>query len=86
MLTDLKIQRLKIESKTKRYADRDGLSLEVRASGKKVFLFRFQWNQKPQTITVGHYPSLSELLSILVYEQNIIKRPSSPIVQQPALR
>ncbi|SPX59762.1 hypothetical protein [Legionella feeleii] len=27
-----------------------------------------------------------ELLSILVYEQNIIKRPSSPIVQQPALR
>jgi len=60
MLTDLQIQRFKIEpGKTKRHADRDGLVLEVRASGKKVFIFRFQWDKKPQTITLGHYPSLS---------------------------
>ncbi len=60
MLTDLQIQRLKSEKgKTKRYADRDGLALEVRASGKKIFIFRFQWNKKPQTITLGHYPSLT---------------------------
>jgi hypothetical protein len=57
MLTDLKINRLKVESKTKRYADRDGLTLEVRASGNKVFIFRFQWDKKPQTITLGRYPS-----------------------------
>ncbi|HHX3464360.1 TPA: tyrosine-type recombinase/integrase [Legionella pneumophila] len=60
MLTDLKIQRLKVEQgKTKRHTDRDGLVLEIRASGKKVFIFRFQWGKKPQTITLGHYPSLS---------------------------
>lgn len=60
MLTDPKIQRLKVEQgKTKRYVDRDGLVLEVRASGKRVFIFRFQWEKKPQTITLGNYPSLS---------------------------
>lgn len=58
MLTDRKIQSLKIED-GKRHADRDGLVLEIRPSGKKVFLFRFQWNKKPQTITLGNYPSLS---------------------------
>lgn len=59
MLTNLKIDRLKLESKTKRYSDRDGLTLEVRSSGSKVFIFRFQWQHKPQTIVLGHYPALS---------------------------
>ncbi len=59
MLTDMKINRLKPEDKTKRYSDRDGLTLEVRPSGNKVFIFRFQWVKKPQTITLGRYPSLS---------------------------
>ena len=59
MLTNLKIDRLKSETKTKRYSDRDGLALEVRPSGNKIFIFRFQWNKKPQTITLGRYPSLS---------------------------
>ena len=58
MLTDRKIQSLKIED-GKRHTDRDGLVLEIRPSGKKVFIFRFQWNKKPQTITLGNYPSLS---------------------------
>lgn len=57
---DLKIQRLKLEKgKTKRHADRDGLVLEVRASGKKVFIFRFHWDKKPQTLTLGQYPNLT---------------------------
>ncbi|KTD24378.1 tyrosine-type recombinase/integrase [Legionella israelensis] len=77
MLTDLKIQRLKVEQgKTKRHKDRDGLSLEVRASGKKVFIFRFQWNKKPQTITLGNYPSLSLAEArnqVLVYRESIDK-------------
>ncbi|KTD68875.1 integrase [Legionella steelei] len=58
MLSDARIKSLKIED-GKRHADRDGLVLEVRPSGKKVFLFRFQWNKKPQTITIGCYPSIS---------------------------
>lgn len=59
MLTNLKIEHLKPESKTKRYADRDGLTLEVRPCGSKVFRFRFQWEKKPQTITIGHFPATS---------------------------
>jgi hypothetical protein len=58
MLSDAKIKSLKIED-GKRHADRDGLVLEIRPSGKKVFLFRFQWEKKPQTITLGKYPNLS---------------------------
>lgn len=58
MLSDAKIKSLKIED-GKRHADRDGLVLEIRPSGKKVFIFRFQWEKKPQTITLGNYPSLS---------------------------
>ena len=58
MLSDAKVKSLKIED-GKRHADRDGLVLEIRSSGKKVFLFRFQWEKKPQTITLGNYPSLS---------------------------
>jgi len=58
-LTPLKIDHLKPEKKTKRYTDRDGLTLEVRSSGNKVFIFRFQWQHKPQTITLGRYPALS---------------------------
>lgn len=59
MLTCAKIDRLKPEATTKRYTDRDGLTLEMRPSGKKVFIFRFQWEKKPQTLVLGHYPALS---------------------------
>ncbi len=55
--SDAKIRSLKIED-GKRHADRDGLVLEIRKSGKKVFLFRFQWERKPQTMTLGIHPGL----------------------------
>jgi hypothetical protein len=45
MLSDSKIRSLKIED-GKRHADRDGLVMEIRLSGKKVWLFRFQWQKK----------------------------------------
>jgi len=38
MLTNLKTDRLKLESKTKRYSDRDGLTLEVRLSGQNIYI------------------------------------------------
>ena len=60
MLSDSSIRALKAENgKPKRKADRDGLMVEVRPSGKKVFIFRFQWDKKPQTMTLGYYPGLS---------------------------
>ena len=61
MLSDNQIKSLKIGDK-KRHADRDGLVLELRPSKKKlnkVFIFRFQWNKKLQTITIGSYPSIT---------------------------
>lgn len=46
MLTDTSIRALKAENgKTKRKTDRDGLVIEARTSGKKVFIFRFQWEK-----------------------------------------
>ncbi|WP_106224955.1 Arm DNA-binding domain-containing protein [Legionella pneumophila] len=61
MLTDAYIKSLKIGDK-KRHADFNGLVLELRPTKKKlnkVFIFRFQWKKKPQTITLGNYPSLT---------------------------
>lgn len=59
MLTNLQIERLKPQSKTVRYTDRDGLTLEVRPTGNKRFIFRFQWYKKPQTMVIGRFPSTS---------------------------
>lgn len=61
MLTDAYIKSLKIGDK-KRHTDLYGLVLELRPTKKKlnkVFLFRFQWEKKPLTMTLGNYPSLS---------------------------
>lgn len=46
-------------SKTRRINDGNGLYIEVRASGNKIFVFRFQWNNRPQTITIGKWPAVS---------------------------
>lgn len=60
MLSVAQIKSLKIGDK-KRHTDRDGLVLELRPGKKKlnkVFIFRFQWDKKPQTITIGKFPSI----------------------------
>lgn len=60
MLSTATIKSLKIGDK-KRHTDRDGLVLELRPSKKKlnkVFIFRYQWDKKPQTITIGKFPSI----------------------------
>ena len=60
MLSDSLIRSLKLGDK-KRHTDRDGLVLELRPSKKqlkKIFIFRFQWDKKPQTITIGEYRSI----------------------------
>jgi integrase len=79
MLSDAKIKSLKIED-GKRHKDRDGLVLEIRKSGKKVFLFRFQWNKKPQTITIGQYPSLSlkEARELVLNYKDMLNRNIDP--------
>ena len=82
MLSDSQIKSLKIED-GKRHADRDGLVLELRPSKKKlnkVFIFRFQWNKKPQTITIGNYPSISlaEARNIVLAYRDLVNKGIDP--------
>ena len=52
MLSDNSIRTFKARNgMPKRKASRDGLMVEARPSGKKIVIFRFQWNKKPQTMT-----------------------------------
>ena len=81
MLKDLHIKSLKAENgKTKRKAICDGLVIEARPSGKKVFIFRFQWNKKPQTITIGYYPSvkLGEARNIAFAYRELVDKEIDP--------
>ena len=82
MLTDAYIKSLKLGNK-KRHTDRDGLVLELRSTQKKlnkVFIFRFQWNKRPQTITIGNYPSvtLSEARTITLGYRDLVNQGTDP--------
>lgn len=82
MLSDSQIKSLKIED-GKRHADRDGLVLELRQTKKKlnkVFIFRFQWDKKPQTITIGRYPSvtLGEARAIALAYRELVDKEIDP--------
>jgi len=82
MLTDSYIKSLKTSDK-KRHADLYGLVLELRPSRKKlnkVFIFRFQWNKKPQTITIGKYPSilLAEARAIALAYRELVDKEIDP--------
>lgn len=79
--TDTQIKALTSENgKTKRRAISDGLFIEARPSNKLVFIFRFQWNKKPQTITLGTYPhlSLADARSTAFDYQKLIKDKIDP--------
>ncbi len=58
MLTDAQIRKLKKTAVVKVYTDANGLFLEVRPTGKKVFRFRYIHPQtkKRQLLTIGEYP------------------------------
>ena len=82
MLSDSQVIFLKIED-GKRHADRDGLVLELRASKKKlnkVLISRFQWDKKPQTITIGNYPSVSlaEARNIVLAYRDLVNKGIDP--------
>lgn len=58
-LTDIKVKKAKAKEKRYRIADGDGLYLDVRTSGKKGWLFRYQLNGKRSAISLGEYPAVS---------------------------
>ncbi len=82
MLSDSLIRSLKLGDK-KRHTDRDGLVLELRPSKKqlkKIFIFRFQWDKKPQTITIGEYRSvgLAGARDIALAYRNMVNNGDDP--------
>lgn len=58
-LTDTEVKNLKPGSKNFKKYDSKGLFLEVRTTGKKVFRFKFKYNDKYQLLTLGAYPEIS---------------------------
>ncbi len=64
MLTDTKVKNLKSRTtKSGRYgeADSNGLTIYIYDKGSKTWVHRYRHNGKSQTMTLGHYPSMSLL-------------------------
>ncbi|WP_151831510.1 tyrosine-type recombinase/integrase [Acinetobacter ursingii] len=59
MLKDTQVKNLKPEDKPYRKLDADRLYIEVRPSGKKVWIHKFSLNKKEGSITYGEYPSIT---------------------------
>lgn len=58
MLTDTKIRAQKPRERAYRIADAQGLCLEVRPSGAKVWRYRYRHAGQPSMITLGEYPTM----------------------------
>ena len=56
MLTDSKLRTLKPRASAYRIADTNGLCIEVRPSGSKVWRYRYRYAGKPSIITMAEYP------------------------------
>lgn len=58
-LSDRKIRNIKPSKRRRTFADRKRLSLAVEPNGTKSWHYRFQWQKKPQLISLGIYPAVS---------------------------
>lgn len=59
MLTDTQIRSLKPREKTYRIADHNGLCIEVRPSGSKLWRYRYRFDGKASMLSLGEYPNVS---------------------------
>lgn len=58
-LSARRVESIKPDAKERKYADGGGLTLIVRPSGHKSFLYRYRFRGKAQTLTIGAYPDIS---------------------------
>ncbi|MCU7938765.1 MAG: tyrosine-type recombinase/integrase, partial [gamma proteobacterium symbiont of Bathyaustriella thionipta] len=58
-LTDSKIKALKSKDKPYQSPDGNGLVIEVKSTGKKVWIMRFRFEGKSQKVILGEYPYFS---------------------------
>lgn len=59
MLTDTKLRALKAQDASYRVADSNGLCIEIRPTGAKVWRYRYRFAQKPSMVTIGEYPAVT---------------------------
>lgn len=59
MLTDTKLRALKPREASFRVADTNGLCIEVRPTGAKVWRYRYRYAGKPSMVTLDGYPGMS---------------------------
>ena len=59
MLTDTKLRSLKPQGKVYRLADANGLCVEVRPSGARIWRYRYRFAGKANMLTIGDYPAVS---------------------------
>ncbi|RAP56863.1 integrase arm-type DNA-binding domain-containing protein [Oleiagrimonas sp. MCCC 1A03011] len=59
MLTDTKLRSLKPRPRSYRLADSNGLCIEVRSTGAKVWRYRYRFAGKASIITLAEYPEMS---------------------------
>lgn len=59
MLTDTKLRSLKPRASAYRIADANGLCIEVRPTGAKVWRYRYRCAGKPSMVTMGEYPTMT---------------------------
>ena len=59
MITDIKLKAAKPKERDYRISDGQGLTLMVRKNGSKLWQFRYQFEGKPKTASLGPYPLIS---------------------------
>ena len=59
ILTDVKVRNAKQKAKAYYLADGRGLSLYVSPAGSKLWRYRYRFDGKPKTLTLGEYPGMS---------------------------
>ena len=59
MLTNIKIKTAKTKDKVYKMFDTNGLYIEIRPSGKKIWRVKYSFNGKEKTKTIGDYPFIS---------------------------
>jgi len=61
MLNDTKLRGLKPKAAVYRIADANGLTIEVRPTGAKLWRYRYRHAGKASMATLGEYPAVSLL-------------------------
>jgi integrase len=59
MLTDTKLRSLKATANMYRVADANGLAIEVRPTGARLWRYRYRFNGKASMLALGEYPLVS---------------------------